>query len=65
MNPLKRLFGSSTLLVSILLPTLRVVLEQLLGIEVPWECVLTGVGAYGVKEAASKVRESSPAAGNP
>ena len=50
---LAKIVGSSTWWVSILLPILKVLLEKI-GIIIPWEVVMAGQGAYGVKEAASK-----------
>jgi hypothetical protein len=41
--------------VSILLPVLKVLLEKI-GIVIPWEAIMAGTGAYGVKEAASKLQ---------
>jgi hypothetical protein len=61
-NLLDKLRTSSTLWVSILLPTLNVVTQHFLGVVVPWDVILTGIGAYGVKEAAGKLaaRPSTP-----
>jgi hypothetical protein len=52
---LAKIAGSSTWWVSILLPILKVLLEKI-GIIIPWEVVMAGQGAYGVKEAASKLQ---------
>ena len=52
---LAKIVGSSTRWVSILLPILKVLLEKI-GIIIPWEVVMAGQGAYGVKEAASKLQ---------
>jgi hypothetical protein len=52
---LAKICGSSTLWVSILLPVLKVLLEKI-GIVIPWEAIMAGTGAYGVKEAASKLQ---------
>jgi hypothetical protein len=52
---LAKIVGSSTWWVSILLPILKVLLEKI-GIIIPWEVVMAGQGAYGVKEAASKLQ---------
>lgn len=49
-----KICGSSTLWVSILLPILKVLLEKI-GIVIPWEAIMAGTGAYGVKEAAAKI----------
>jgi hypothetical protein len=50
-----KICGSSTWWVSILLPILKVLLEKI-GIVVPWEVIMAGTGAYGVKEAAAKLQ---------
>jgi hypothetical protein len=50
-----KIAGSSTWWVSILLPILKVLLEKI-GIFIPWEVIMAGTGAYGVKEAASKLQ---------
>lgn len=52
---LSKICGSSTLWVSILLPVLKVLLEKI-GIVIPWEAIMAGTGAYGVKEAAAKLQ---------
>jgi len=52
---LAKIVGSSTWWVSILLPILKVLLEKI-GIIIPWEVVMAGQGAYGVKEAAAKLQ---------
>jgi hypothetical protein len=52
---LAKIAGSSTWWVSILLPILKVLLEKI-GIFIPWEVVMAGQGAYGVKEAATKLQ---------
>lgn len=52
---LTKVAGSSTWWVSILLPILKVLLEKW-GIVIPWEVIMTGQGAYGVKEAATKLQ---------
>ena len=57
-NLLDKLKNSSTLWVSILLPTLNVLTQHLLGVTIPWDVILTGIGAYGVKEAAGKLASS-------
>ena len=58
---LDKLRNSSTLWVSILLPTLNVLTQHFLGVTVPWDVILTGIGAYGVKEAAGKLAEAKAA----
>ena len=40
---------------SILLPVLKVLLEKI-GVVIPWEVIMAGTGAYGVKEAAAKLQ---------
>jgi hypothetical protein len=35
------------------------VVSSALGYPIPWEVVLTGIGAYGVKEAAGKLHATS------
>jgi len=50
-----KIASSSTFWVSVLLPLLKVLLSKI-GIEVPWEAIIAGQGAYGVKEAASKLQ---------
>ena len=60
-NLLDKLKNSSTLWVSILLPTLNVLTQQFLGVTIPWDVILTGIGAYGVKEAAGKLSSSNVA----
>jgi|TARA_R110002126_G_scaffold177801_4_gene326739 hypothetical protein len=60
-NLLDKLKNSSTLWVSILLPTLNVLTQHLLGVTIPWDVILTGIGAYGVKEAAGKLASSKVA----
>jgi len=50
-----KIAGSSTWWVSLLLPVLKVLLEKI-GIFIPWEVIMAGTGAYGVKEAASKLQ---------
>ena len=52
---LTKIIGSSTWWVSLLLPVLKVLLEKF-GIIIPWEVVMAGQGAYGVKEAATKLQ---------
>lgn len=51
---IQKIAGSSTWWVSILLPVLKVLLEKV-GIIIPWEAIMVGQGAYGVKEAATKL----------
>lgn len=62
---LNKLRNSSTLWVSILLPTLNVLTMHFLGVTIPWDVVLTGIGAYGVKEAAGKLADAKAAAPAP
>jgi hypothetical protein len=57
-NLFDKLKNSSTLWVSILLPTLNVLTMQFLGVTIPWDVILTGIGAYGVKEAAGKLADA-------
>jgi hypothetical protein len=57
-NLLNKLKNSSTLWVSILLPTLNVLTMQFLGVAIPWDVILTGIGAYGFKEAAGKLADA-------
>ena len=52
---LAKIVGSSTWWVSILLPVLKVLLEKI-GVVIPWEVIMAGTGAYGVKEAAAKLQ---------
>ena len=52
---LTKIASSSTFWVSVLLPLLKLLLQQI-GIDVPWEAVMAGQGAYGVKEAATKLQ---------
>lgn len=52
---LAKIAGSSTWWVSILLPVLKVLLEKI-GVVIPWEVIMAGTGAYGVKEAATKLQ---------
>jgi len=52
---IQKIAGSSTFWVSVLLPILKVLLEKI-GINIPWEAIMAGQGAYGVKEAASKLQ---------
>jgi hypothetical protein len=52
---LAKICGSSTWWVGILLPILKVLLEKI-GIIIPWEAIMASTGAYGVKEAASKLQ---------
>ncbi len=52
---LAKIAGSSTWWVSILLPILKVLLEKI-GVVIPWEVIMAGTGAYGVKEAAAKLQ---------
>jgi len=52
---LLKIAGSSTWWVSILLPVLKVLLEKI-GVVIPWEVIMAGTGAYGVKEAATKLQ---------
>lgn len=52
---LAKIAGSSTWWVSILLPVLKVLLEKI-GVVIPWEVIMAGTGAYGVKEAAAKLQ---------
>lgn len=55
MNVFSKLKNSSTFWVSLILPALQLVVQHFLGITIPWEAVASGVGAYGLKEAAAKV----------
>lgn len=55
LSMLTKIAGSSTWWVSILLPVLKCLLEKW-GIVIPWEVVMAGQGAYGVKEAAAKLQ---------
>jgi hypothetical protein len=55
LSVIQKICGSSTWWVSILLPVLKVLLEKI-GIVIPWEAIMAGTGAYGVKEAASKLQ---------
>lgn len=57
MNTLTKIRSSSTFWVALVLPVLNVV-SSALGYPIPWEVVLTGIGAYGVKEAAGKLHAS-------
>jgi hypothetical protein len=50
-----RLTRSSTFWASLLLPALKVLSSHFLGIDVPWEVVLAGIGAQGVRNAAEHV----------
>jgi hypothetical protein len=52
-----RLTQSSTFWASILLPALKVLSSHFLGIEIPWEVVLAGIGAQGVRNAAAHVAD--------
>jgi hypothetical protein len=52
---LTKIASSSTFWVSVLLPLLKLLLQQI-DIDVPWEAVMAGQGAYGVKEAAAKLQ---------
>jgi len=52
---IKKIAASSTFWVSVLLPALKLLLETV-GISIPWEAIMAGQGAYGVKEAASKLQ---------
>ena len=60
-----KLRNSSTLWVSILLPALNVATQTFLGVTIPWDVILTGIGAYGVKEAAGKLASRPAAGGQP
>lgn len=51
---LAKIASSSTFWVTLLLPVLKVLLAKI-GIDIPWEAIMAGQGAYGVKEAASKL----------
>lgn len=51
---IQKIAGSSTWWVGILLPILKVLLEKI-GIVIPWEAIMVSQGAYGVKEAATKL----------
>jgi hypothetical protein len=50
-----KLLTSSTFWCSLILPALNVIATAL-GYPIPWDVVLAGVGAYGVKEAAGKFK---------
>jgi len=50
-----KLLSSSTFWCSLILPALNLVATAL-GYPIPWDVVLAGVGAYGVKEAAGKFK---------
>jgi hypothetical protein len=52
-----RLTQSSTFWASLLLPTLKVLSGHFLGIEIPWEIVMAGIGAQGVRNAAAHVAD--------
>lgn len=56
---LGKLVSSSTFWCSVLLPALNLV-STTLGYPIPWDVILAGIGAYGVKEAAAKIK--APAA---
>lgn len=56
---LKKILGSSTFWVSILLPALKVLAEKL-GVDVPWPVIAAGIGGYGVKEAGAHVAARQP-----
>lgn len=58
---LTKIASSSTFWVSLFLPALKVLLAKI-GIEVPWEAIMVGQGAYGVKEAAAKLQPAVAAA---
>lgn len=51
---LQKIIGSSTFWVSILLPALKLLMAKI-GIDIPWDAIFVGQGAYGVKEAAAKI----------
>jgi hypothetical protein len=50
-----KLLSSSTFWCSLILPALNLV-STALGYPIPWDVVLAGVGAYGLKEAAGKLK---------
>lgn len=54
MESARKLAQSSTFLAAIILPTLWAVANKN-GVEIPWEVLAIGMGAYGAKETASKV----------
>jgi hypothetical protein len=57
-----KLLTSSTFWCSLILPALNLVATAL-GYPIPWDVVLAGVGAYGVKEAAGKLK-AAPSPGS-
>lgn len=52
---LGKLVSSSTFWCSVLLPALNLV-STTLGYPIPWDVILAGIGAYGVKEAAKGLK---------
>ena len=52
---LQKIVGSSTFWVSVLLPALKLLMAKI-GIDIPWDAIFVGQGAYGVKEAAAKLQ---------
>ena len=54
MSSLSKLATSSTALWTLILVALKLLLGKL-GVDLPWEVVEVGAGAYAVKEAAGKV----------
>lgn len=57
-----KLLTSSTFWCSLILPALNLIATSL-GYPIPWDVVLAGVGAYGVKEAAGKIK-AAPSPGS-
>lgn len=57
-----KLLSSSTFWCSLILPALNLVASAF-GYPIPWDVVLAGVGAYGVKEAATKLK-AAPSPGS-
>jgi hypothetical protein len=54
-NAGRKLTRSSTFWASLLFPALKVAASTYLGIDVPWEVVLAGIGAQGIRNAAEHV----------
>jgi len=54
MGVLTKIALSSTWWVTLLLPTAKILLAKI-GVDIPWEAVTVGIGAYGVKELGSKI----------
>jgi hypothetical protein len=55
---LKKIIVSSTAVWTVILSALKILLEQLFGIVVPWEMVGAGVGAYAIRGAAAKIGDA-------